>query len=127
MTIGLNHTIVSARDAEASARFLADMLGLKPPTRFGPFHVVALDNGVSLDYLQSDDGTYEVHHYAFLVGEDEFDAIFARIRERGLVYAADPGMKQTGEINRHDGGRGVYWDDPNGHRLEIITRPYGSG
>jgi len=128
MTIQLNHTIVHARDPQASAQFLIDVLGLQAlPTRFGPFYCVQLDNGVTLDYLRADDGSYEVHHYAFLVGEAEFDAIFGRIVERGLVYAADPGMQKRGEINHHDGGRGVYWDDPNGHRLEIITRPYGSG
>lgn len=127
MSIQLNHTIVHARDPLASAQFLIDILGLETtPVRFGPFQTVKLDNGVTLDYLQAADGEYEVHHYAFLVSEDEFDAIFERIALHGLVYAADPGMRQRGEINHHDGGRGVYWDDPNGHRLEIITRPYGS-
>jgi catechol 2,3-dioxygenase-like lactoylglutathione lyase family enzyme len=127
MSIQLNHTIVPARDAQASAAFLADILGLKAPTRFGPFHCVQTANGVTLDFLQAQDGEFEVHHYAFIVSEDEFDAIFGRIVERELGYAADPGMHQRGQINHHDGGRGVYWDDPNGHRLEIITRPYGSG
>lgn len=126
MAIHLNHTIVSARDPAASATFLAEILGLAAPGRFGPFHTVALDNGVTLDFI-ADDGEFPVEHFAFLVGDEEFDAIFARIRERGLVYAADPRMQQAGEINHHDGGRGVYWDDPDGHRLEIITRPYGSG
>jgi [ribosomal protein S5]-alanine N-acetyltransferase len=127
MSIQLNHTIVPARDAAASAAFLADILGLDAPTRFGPFHGVETANGVTLDFMQANDGEYEVHHYAFIVSEAEFDAIFGRIVERGLEYAADPGMRQRGEINHHDGGRGVYWDDPNGHRLEIITRPYGGG
>jgi catechol 2,3-dioxygenase-like lactoylglutathione lyase family enzyme len=127
MSIQLNHTIVPARHAQASAAFLADILGLKAPTRFGPFHCVQTANGVTLDFLQAQDGEFEVHHYAFIVSEDEFDAIFGRIVERGLEYAADPGMHQRGQINHHDGGRGVYWDDPNGHRLEIITRPYGGG
>ncbi len=126
MSVQLNYTSVSARDPEASARFLADILGLAPPGRFGPFHTVALDNGVTLDFI-ADDGEFPVAHYAFLVGEAEFDRIFGRIVERGLTYAADPQMQQRGQINHHYGGRGVYWDDPNGHRLEIITRPYGSG
>jgi catechol 2,3-dioxygenase-like lactoylglutathione lyase family enzyme len=124
--IHLNHTIAPARDAAVSARFLADVLGVAAPTRFGPFHCVALDNGVTLDF-QDTPGDVEVRHYAFLVSEGEFDAIFARIVERGLPYWADPFHQQPGEINRHDGGRGVYCDDPDGHRLEIITRPYGSG
>ena len=126
MSIDLNHTIVHARDPQASANFLAEMLGLAPPTRFGPFHAVALDNGVTLDYIQAD-SQLTIEHYAFLVGEPEFDAIFGRILERGLPYWADPAHQQPGRINRHDGGRGVYWNDPDGHYLEIITRPYGSG
>jgi len=126
MSIELNHTIVPARDPLASATFLADLLGLPAPVPFGPFFAVALDNGVTLDF-QRDDGELTIQHYAFLVGESEFDAIFGRIRARGLTFWADPACRRPGQINHHDGGRGVYWDDPNGHRLEIITRPYGSG
>ncbi|MES2562169.1 MAG: VOC family protein [Pseudomonadota bacterium] len=126
MPIHLNHTIVPARDAQASARFLAELLGLAAPTRFGPFHCVQTDNGVTLDFQDTPEEV-EVRHFAFLLSESEFDAIFNRIRERGLTYWADPLHREPGRINRHDGGRGVYWDDPDGHRLEIITRPYGSG
>lgn len=126
MSVQLNHTIVHARDSLASATFLADMLGLAAPVRFGPFDGVTLDNGVTLDFL-ADDGDITTAHYAFLVSEEEFDAIFGRIRARQLPYWADPGHKQAGQINHHDGGRGVYWSDPDGHNLEIITRPYGSG
>ena len=126
MSIELNHTIVPARDPLASATFLADVLGLAAPLRFGPFFAVSLDNGVTLDF-QRDDGELTVQHYAFLVSEDEFDRIFGRIRARGLTFWADPACQRPGQINHNDGGRGVYWDDPNGHRLEIITRPYGSG
>ncbi|RBY83328.1 VOC family protein [Blastococcus sp. TF02A-26] len=123
MAVQLNHTIVSASDRWASARFLAELLGRPAPTSFGPFAVVELDNGVSLDF--SEDGPVTPRHYAFLVSEEEFDAIFGRIRARGLAYWADPGRRRPGEINTHDGGRGVYWTDPDGHFLEIITRPYG--
>ncbi|WP_280151326.1 VOC family protein [Piscinibacter sp. XHJ-5] len=126
MAIELNHTIVPSRDAKASATFLAEILGLAAPVRFGPFHGVELDNGVTLDFLQTE-GDLAVEHYAFLVGEEEFDRIFARIQARGLMYWADPGQQEPGRINHHDGGRGVYWSDPDGHYLEIITRPYGSG
>jgi catechol 2,3-dioxygenase-like lactoylglutathione lyase family enzyme len=123
----LNHHIVHARDAEASARFMTEILGLPAPTRFGPFFVVQAANGVSLDFIQTDEERYLVpQHYAFLVSEAEFDEIFARIRARELDYYADPGRKQKGQINHHFGGRGVYWADPDGHWLEIITRPYGS-
>ena len=128
MAVQLNHHIVHARDPEASARFLTELLGLPPATRFGPFLVVEADNGVSLDFMQTDDDAYLVpNHYAFLVSEDEFDTIFGRIQARGLDYYADPHGNEQGEINHHDGGRGVYWADPDGHWLEIITRPYGSG
>ena len=125
MAIHLNHTIVRARDPRASAEFLADMLGRSPPVRFGPFYAVELDNGATLDYMQADDVRWE--HYAFLVSEAEFDVIFGRIRERGLQYWADPMHQRPGEINYNDGGRGVYWSSTDGHNLEIITRPYGSG
>ena len=123
MAVQLNHTIVAARDRHASAAFLADVLGLAPPTTFGPFAVVELANEVSMDFM--DDPEIHPRHYAFLVSEGEFDEIFGRIRERGLDFWADPFDRQPGEINTHDGGRGVYWYDPNGHKLEIITRPYG--
>lgn len=125
MTIQLNHTIVHARDSQASAAFLADILGLPAPTPFGPFQVVEVDNGVSLDFLD-DDGKIATQHYAFLIGEADFDRIFSRIRERGVPFWADPGRSRPGEINHGDGGRGVYFTDPDGHFLEILTRPYGS-
>jgi len=125
MSIQLNHTIVPARDPQASAAFLAEILGRGAPIRYGPFHGVELDNGVTLDFMRVD-GDIARQHYAFIVSEQEFDQIFARIRERGLPYWADPAHHRPGEINHNDGGRGVYWDDPNGHPLEIITRPYGS-
>ena len=125
MSIDLNHTIVHARDPQASAAFLAEILGRPEPVKFGPFHGVELDNGVTLDFIRAD-GELIVEHYAFLVSEQEFDQILGRITERGLPYWADPGHKQPGRINHNDGGRGVYWNDPDGHYLEIITRPYGS-
>jgi extradiol dioxygenase family protein len=123
MSVRLNHTIVAARDRHESAAFLADVLGLAPPESYGPFAVVHLDNDVSLDFM--DDEQVHQRHYAFLVAEEEFDAIFDRIRARGLTFWADPFEQQPGEINTHDGGRGLYWQDPSGHKLEIITRPYG--
>jgi len=126
MTVQLNHTIVRVRDKQESATLLAEILGLPPPTDYGRFLVVQAGNDVSLDFAEHD-GPVQPQHYAFLVSDSEFDEIFARIRERGLPYWADPRKRQPGEINTHDGGRGVYWEDPSGHFLEIITRPYGSG
>ncbi len=126
MTVQLNHTIVQCRDKQRSATFLTEILGLADPVRFGPFLVVEVDNGASLDFDESDEEIAR-QHYAFLIGEDDFDEIFGRIRDRGLQYWADPFKSRPGEINHNDGGRGVYFDDPDGHLLEVITRPYGSG
>ncbi|MFE2839525.1 VOC family protein [Streptomyces mirabilis] len=126
MAVELNHTIVAAHDKMASARFLADLLGLEVAPEYGPFVPVRMPNGVTLDYMDTA-GSISPQHYAFLVSEDDFDAIFARIREAGLTYWADPHRHHPGEINHNDGGRGAYFDDPNGHNLEILTRPYGSG
>jgi catechol 2,3-dioxygenase-like lactoylglutathione lyase family enzyme len=126
MAIRLNHTIVHARDKRESAAFITEILGLPPATSYGPFLVVQVDNDVSLDFAD-DHGPVHPQHYAFLVDESDFDDIFGRIKERGLTYWADPFKRRPGEFNTNDGGRGVYWEDANGHMLEIITRPYGSG
>ena len=126
MPIQLNHTIVKARDPRASAELLAELLGRGAPVRYGPFLGVEIDNGVTLDFMQVD-GEVDSQHYAFLVSESEFDEIFGRIRAHGITYWADPGKHRPGEINHGDGGRGFYWNDPDGHFLEILTRPYGSG
>ena len=126
MSVELNHHIVRVRDKEEAARFFAEILGLPPATRYGPFLELKTANGVSLDFAD-DHGEPVPAHYAFLVSETEFDEIFGRIKEHGLGYWADPGHRRPNAINTNDGGRGVYWDDPNGNTLEIITRPYGSG
>jgi hypothetical protein len=125
MAVLLNHTIVLSRDKQAGATFLAEVLGLGPPVPYGPFLGVEADNGVTLDFM---DTTEEIHsqHYAFLISEEDFDAVFARVTERGIDYWADPFGRQKGEINHGDGGRGFYFQDPSGHWLEVLTRPYGS-
>ena len=126
MTVQLNHTVVSARDSKAPATLLAGILGLPLPTRFGPFQVVELDNGVSLDFIDTDE-EFIIERDAFLISDAEFDEIFARIRVRELTWWADPRRSRPGEINTRDGGSGMYFEDPNGHLLEILTRPFGSG
>lgn len=126
MSVNFNHTILSARDSVASARFLAEMLGLPAPRHWGPFQMVTTNNGANLDYKDFE-GEISRQHYAFLVDDSDFDAIFDRIRQRRLVYWADPTQQKRGEINHHDGGRGLYFEELNGHLLEVITRPYGSG
>ena len=126
MSIRLNHTIVWTRNKAASSAFLSSVLGRPNPTRYGPFAVVELDNDVSLDFHDTD-GTIAPQHYAFLVSDAEFETILERIRQRGIRYFADPARSKPNEINSNDGGQGCYFEDPDGHLLEIITRPYGSG
>jgi catechol 2,3-dioxygenase-like lactoylglutathione lyase family enzyme len=127
MPIKLNHTIVHSRDPGRAAEFMAGVFGLPAPFRFGPFLCVQLANEVTLDFLDAGDMEVQLQHYAFLVSEAEFDEAFGRIKELGIVYWADPHRTLAGQINRYDGGRGVYFMDPSGHLLEMITRPYGSG
>lgn len=125
MSVELNHTIVAARDREESAAFLADLLGLQIGAPWGPFLPVATGNGVTLDFVTMGEKPFDPQHYAFLVSDEVFDTGFARLRELGVAYYADPAMRQPGEINHHHSGRGVYFLDPAGHFLEMITRPYG--
>lgn len=127
MPIELNHTIVAARDKHTSAKWLADLLGLQVGAEYGPFLPVRTDNGVDLDYLDAGDREITSQHYAFLVTETEFDAILARIQAAGITHYAGPGPQGPGRINHNDGGRGTYFVDPDGHNMEILTRPYGSG
>ena len=123
MPVELNHTIIRARDKKASADFLGRILGVPLGDQWGRFVPVVVSNGVTLDFADADD--IQGQHFAFLVSDQEFDAAFARIRESGVKYYADPHHAQPGEINHHWGGRGVYFDDPNGHNMELITKPYG--
>lgn len=125
MAVQLNHTIIQAKDAQKSAEFLAEILGLAYPTKFGPFVVVKTNNSVSLDF-RTTNGDIKSRHFAFLVSEAEFDEIFNRVTQKNLMYWADPGRTTPNQINHNDGGRGFYFLDPNGHFLEIITRPYGA-
>ncbi|HEX6470443.1 MAG TPA: VOC family protein [Streptosporangiaceae bacterium] len=119
MSVELNHTIVQAGDKHASARFLATILGLPVGPEFGPFVPIELANGVTLDYMTVD--RPRPQHYAFLVDEQEFDAAFGRIQQQGLHYYAEPGGGRPGEINHRWDGRGVYFNDPDDHVMEILT------
>ena len=120
----LNHIIIPAKDKHASAQFLADILGVRTEPEWGHFVPVRTSNGVTLDFVDSKD--VRTQHYAFLVDDAEFDAGFAKIKAQGVPYFADPHGQQPGEINHHWGGRGVYFEDPNGHLMELITKPYGA-
>jgi catechol 2,3-dioxygenase-like lactoylglutathione lyase family enzyme len=119
MSVELNHIIIPAKDKRASAEFLAGILGLPVGGESGPFTPVQLANGVTLDFM--DGAGFHAQHCAFLVSEQEFDASFARIKDAGIDYWADPYHQQPGQINHHHGGRGVYFDDPSGHNMEILT------
>lgn len=123
MAVRLDHIIIPARDKKTSAEFLARLLDVEVGAQVGPFVPVKTGNGVTLDYMDSQD--FRWHHCAFLVSEEEFDAIFTRIRQEAIPYRANPDGSGAGEINHRDGGRGVYFDDPNGHHMEILTVPYG--
>lgn len=125
MAVQLDHTIVPSRDKKASAGFLARILGVGPPSTFGHFVTLEVANGVSLDY--DDAADVRPHHYAFLVGDEDFDQIFERITSEGITYFADPGHRRAGELNTRDNGRGFYFSDPDGHNMEVLTRRYGSG
>jgi len=123
MSVELNHTIIPARDKWESAKFLADILNLEAGPEWGHFAPVRTENGVTLDFAEYAD--FRPHHYAFLVSEAEFDAALARIRAGNVAHYANFRRERPGEINHLYGGRGVYFDDPNGHLFELITRPYG--
>jgi len=128
MSIKFNHTIIAAKDKKQSASWLTELFSLPDPEPFGHFLAVAVANDVSLDYAEVGGGEeIRPQHYAFLVSEDDFDSIYGKIRDRGIEHWADPRRGRPGEINRNDGGRGVYFQDPAGHYMEILTRPYGSG
>ncbi|MFD9859518.1 VOC family protein [Streptomyces alboflavus] len=125
MAVQLNHTIVHARDNRESAEFFAELLGLEITSEWGPFIAVELSNTVTLDFATIPAESITPQHYAFLVSEEEFDAAYAKITERSLAHWADPHQKRPGEINRNDGGKGVYVLDPSEHAMELITVPYG--
>ncbi|WP_097885858.1 VOC family protein [Streptomyces sp. st140] len=125
MSVELNHTIVHCKDNRESAEFFADLLDLTVGEEWGPFIPVVLANSVTLDFATVPAASITPQHYAFLISEAEFDSAFAKIRALGIEFYADPHRKHPGEINHNDGGRGVYFPDPGGHWLELITRPYG--
>ncbi|MEU1854096.1 VOC family protein [Streptomyces sp. NPDC019990] len=119
----LNHTVVFASRRRLSAEFLAAVLGLEVGAPFGPFLPVDLGNGVTLDYYESNE-PIQPQHYAFLVPEEQFDTMIARLEALGVTHYADPGHTEPGRVNDLFGGRGAYFDDPDGHNMEIMTRPY---
>jgi catechol 2,3-dioxygenase-like lactoylglutathione lyase family enzyme len=127
MSVELDHTIVPARDPQVSAQFLAGILGLRVGPAVAHFTPVRLSNQVTLDYDRLD--TFEPHHYAFMVGEEDFDAALARIEDGGITHYGDPACREEGQVyrsTRTPGRRGTYFRDPDGHLMEILT-PGGAG
>lgn len=123
MAIELNHTIVPALDNEASAVFYRRLFGFAYEGPLGHFAPVQIEGqNLTLDFITAKQ--FERHHYAFKVSEPEFDEIFGRVQAQGLVYGSGPSTPEDGEINHWNGGRGVYFRDPNGHLLELLTRDY---
>src|SRR3954471_11665489 len=106
-----------SRDKVGSSRFLADILGIVPPRAVSHFMAVQLSNGVTLDYDDAED--FHAQHCAFLVADDEFDAILRRVVARDVMYFADPSHRHPREVNRRNGGRGFYFADPDGHNMEV--------
>jgi catechol 2,3-dioxygenase-like lactoylglutathione lyase family enzyme len=123
MTIKLNHTIVPARDKDAAARFFAELFGLKVgKDSDGYFAKVRLNKTLTL-LFSDDEDKFESHHYAFHVGEKEFDAILKRVKAAGIKIGSAPWSLEDGKLNRWNGGRGFYFTDPEGHVLELMTEP----
>ena len=116
----LNHTIVPARDKEASARFFARIMGLRYDGLVGHFAPVVVNGALTMDFDHARE--FGSHHYAFKVTDEEFDGIFARIKADGVTYGAGPSSPDDGEINTRHGGRGFYWRDIDGHLMEVLTR-----
>jgi catechol 2,3-dioxygenase-like lactoylglutathione lyase family enzyme len=125
MTVELNHTIVRSSDKQRSAAFLAELVGLEVAPPWGPFLPVPLSNGVTLEFVEVSPTEIQPQHYAFLVTDAQFDAAFNRIKDAGVPYFADPFRHRPAEVNHEYGGRGIYFDDPDGHNLELMTVPYG--
>lgn len=123
MTVTFNHTIIASTDRHASARFYRDLFELPEAPSWGPFVNVQLDGGVLLQFAEPP-VEIQMQHYAFLVDDDLFDRAYARLRDGGIDHWADPQLSRLGETNTEHGGRGVYFFDPAGHGLEMITRPY---
>jgi catechol 2,3-dioxygenase-like lactoylglutathione lyase family enzyme len=126
MAVAFNHTIIAARDKQASASFFTALFGLPEATTWGPFAIVTLADGVFVQFAEPNVAEIQMQHYAFLVDDERFDAIYGRIVAAGIDHAGDPRWTTPGQINTNHGGRGVYFRDPAGHGLEVITRPYGA-
>ncbi|MFI9380835.1 VOC family protein [Kutzneria sp. NPDC052558] len=124
MPVTFNHTIIPCQDREATARFYRELFELPEAPSWGPFTNIQMSDGVLIQFAEPPLAEIQLHHYAFLVDDELFDRAFQRLVDQGVAYAADPFFKRPGQTNTEHGGRGVYFLDPAGHGLEMITRPY---
>ena len=120
MAITLNHTIVPAKDKESAAKFFANIFGLNYEGPMGHFAPVRVNADLTLDFDNAE--SFEHHHYAFHVSDEDFDAIFKRVQEAGIPWGSGPRDAANRQVNTRKGGRGVYFRDPDGHMLELLTR-----
>jgi len=123
MAVSFNHTIVASKDREQSARFYRELLEVPAAPSCGLFTNIQLSDGVLLQFAEPP-VEIQMQHYAFLVDDELFDRAYARLRDGGVEHWADPQMRRPGETNTEHGGRGVYFKDPAGHAIELLTRPY---
>ncbi|WP_411074756.1 VOC family protein [Streptomyces sp. cmx-4-7] len=123
MSVTFNHTIVAAKDRHESARFFRELLELPEAPSWGPFVNVRLPDGVLIQFAEPP-VEIQMQHYAFLVDDELFERAYGRLCAQGIEHWADPQMRRPGETNTEHGGRGVYFKDPAGHAMELITRPY---
>lgn len=124
MSIELDHAIVPAHDRDASAQRLAQLLGVPcGPAALGPFYAVYVNEGLTLDFIQTEDAV-EVYHFCFRVDEQRFDQILERIRAAGIAFRSNVRGPMDGQVNSEYGGRMVYWNEPEGHQWEILTKSY---
>lgn len=119
MPIVLDHTIVPAKDKLASAQFFAEIFGLNVKPGDGYFAQVQVNDNLTFDF--ADETEPQSHHYAFHISDAEFDAIYQRVKSKGLPYGSGPYNHTDGKIYTRRGGRGFYFEDPNGHLLEVMT------
>ncbi|MEU6164387.1 VOC family protein [Streptomyces tanashiensis] len=124
MAVTFNHTIIASKNRDASARFFRELLEIPEAPSWGPFLNIQLADGVLLQFAEPPVDSIQMQHYAFLVDDELFDRAYQRLCEDGVEHWADPQMRRPGETNSGHGGRGVYFKDPSGHAIELITRPY---
>jgi catechol 2,3-dioxygenase-like lactoylglutathione lyase family enzyme len=124
MTVHLDHTIVPSRDKAASARLLGQLLGVEwAESGAGLFAPVYVNDGLTLDFIDTDED-FPIYHFCFRVSEDEFDAILGRIKAAGIKYRSTVRGPMDMQISTQFGGRGIYWNEPDGHQWEMLTVSY---